>query len=105
MKADRALPWYVLAVFLMLTALVSSYVWRTTRAVDRARFDNAVQTTRDAITSRLEAYVNVLTATRATAVADPAVSRERLRGYIRGLNVQSRYPGIQGIGFSMRVPA
>ena len=103
-RADRALPWAVLALFVVLTGLASWYVWRTTRAVDRARFDNAVQTTRDAITSRLDAYVNALTATRAVAVADPAVQRDELRAYIRGLNVQTRYPGIQGIGFSVRVP-
>jgi signal transduction histidine kinase/ActR/RegA family two-component response regulator len=102
--ADRALPWFVLALFVVLTGLASWYVWRTTRAVDRARFDNAVQTTHDAIVSRLDAYVNALTATRAVAVADPAVQRDELRAYIRSLSVQTRYPGIQGIGFSVRVP-
>ena len=100
---DRALPWFVLAVFVTLTLLASWYVWRTTRDVDRARFDNARQTTRDTVTARLEAYLNVLTATRAVLVADPGVSRDRLRAYLRGLTVQRRYPGIQGIGFSMRL--
>ena len=100
---DRALPWFVLAVFAVLTSLASWYVWRTTRDVDRARFQNALQTTRDTLTTRLDAYQNVLTATRAMLVADPGVSRDGLRAYIRGLNVPRRYPGIQGIGFSLRV--
>jgi signal transduction histidine kinase len=104
MRGDRPLAWAVLALFVAITALATWYVWRTTRAVDRGRFENAVQTTRDALTARLETYVNVLTATRAVAVADPAVQRDELRAYIRGLNVQQRYPGIQGIGFSVRVP-
>ena len=102
--ADRALPWLILAVFVVLTLLASWYVWSTGREVDRARFDNALQTTRDTITTRLDNYVNVLTATRGMLVADPAVSRAQLRAYIRGLNVQRRYPGIQGIGFTLRVP-
>jgi signal transduction histidine kinase len=104
MRGDRALAWWVLALFVVLTLLASWYVRRTTQMVDRTRFDNAVQTTRDALTARLETYVNVLTATRAVAVADPAVRRDKLRAYIRALNVQRRYPGIQGIGLTVRVP-
>jgi signal transduction histidine kinase len=104
MKSDSAVAWWVLSLFVALTLLASWYVWRTTRMVDRARFHNAVQTTRDAITARLETYVDVLTATRAVAVADPAVRRDKLRAYIRALNVQRRYPGIQGIGLTVRLP-
>ncbi|HEX2123612.1 MAG TPA: CHASE domain-containing protein, partial [Thermoanaerobaculia bacterium] len=103
-RAVRALPWIVLALFLILTILAAGYVWTTSRAADRARFDNAVQATHDAIQSRLDAYIDVLTATRGLAVSDPAIEREDLRAYIRGLNVQRRYPGIQGIGFTLRVP-
>ena len=104
MRSDRALPWFVFAVFLLLTLLATSYVWRTTRAADRARFDNAVQATRDAIAARLETYVNVLTATRDLIVSDPALQRQDLRDYIRSHELQRRYPGIQGIGLSLRVP-
>ena len=103
-RSEKALPWLVFAVFVTLTLLVTSYVWRTSRAADRARFDNAVQTTRDAIAARIETYVNVLTATRGLAVSDPAIPRDELRAYIRSLNVQRRYPGIQAIGLSLRVP-
>ncbi len=104
MHSDRALPWYVFAVFAVLTLLATSYVWQTTRDADRARFDNAVQATRDAITARLEAYVDVLTATRGLVASDPALSRDALRQYIRSHGIQKRYPGIQGIGLSLRLP-
>ena len=104
MRSDRALPWYVFAVFVVLTLLATSYVWRTTRAADRARFDNAVQATRDAISARLDTYINLLTATRGLMASDPALPRQDLRDYIRSHEVQRRYPGIQGIGFSLRVP-
>jgi signal transduction histidine kinase/ActR/RegA family two-component response regulator len=104
MRSDRALPWFVFAVFLLLTLLATSYVWRTTRAADRARFDNAVQVTRDAIAARLDTYVNVLTATRDLVASDPALQRDDLRDYIRSHELQRRYPGIQGIGLSLRVP-
>jgi signal transduction histidine kinase/ActR/RegA family two-component response regulator len=105
MSSDRALPWYVFAIFVILTLLATSYVWQTTHDADRARFDNAVHATRDAITARLDTYVNVLTATRGLMASDPALPRHSLRDYIRSHDVQRRYPGIQGIGLSLRVPA
>ena len=105
MKSDRALPWYVFAVFVVLTLLATSYVWQNSRDADRARFDNAVQATRDAITARLDTYVNVLNATRGLMASDAALPRHDLRDYIRSHDIQRRYPGIQGIGLSLRVPA
>jgi signal transduction histidine kinase/ActR/RegA family two-component response regulator len=104
MRSDRALPWYVFSVFFVLTLLATFYVWTTTRAADRARFDNAVQSTRDAIDARLDTYVNVLTATRGLMASDPALPRKALGDYIRSHEIQRRYPGIQGIGLSVRVP-
>ena len=100
---DRALPWFVLGVFVMLTIAATFYVWQTTRAADRARFNNAVQSTSDAIASRLGTYINVLTGTRGLVVADPGLPRDSLRAYIRSLNVHRRYPGIQGLGVAIRV--
>ncbi|HEV7240031.1 MAG TPA: CHASE domain-containing protein [Thermoanaerobaculia bacterium] len=104
MRSDRALPWYVFSVFVVLTLLATSFVWQTTRDADRARFDNAVQLTRDAIDSRLDTYINVLTATRGLMASDPALPLHDLRDYIRSHEVQRRYPGIQGIGLTLRVP-
>ena len=101
---DRALPWLVFAVFIALTLLATGYVWRTSHDADRARFENAVQTTRDAISVRIETYLNVLGATRGLAVSDPAIPRDELRDYVRNLNVQVRYPGIQAIGLLLRIP-
>ncbi len=104
MNSDRALPWYVFAVFVVLTLFATAFVWQTTRATDHARFANAVQTTRDALTARLDTYVNVLTATRGLMASDPALPRNDLRDYIRSHDLQRRYPGIQGIGLSLRIP-
>ena len=103
-NGDRVLPWFVLGVFVVLTLAATQYVWTTTRSADRARFDNAVQATNDAISSRLNTYVNVLTGTRGLVVADPGIPRDSLRAYIRSLNVSRRYPGIQGVGVAVRIP-
>ena len=103
-NGDRSLPFFVLGVFVILTIAATHYVWNTTRAADRARFDNAVQATSDAIASRLDTYVNVLTGTRGLVVADPTLPRDSLRAYVRSLNVHRRYPGVQGVGVTIRIP-
>ncbi len=103
-SGEKTLPWFVFGVFVVLTGLAAIYVWNTTRDADHARFMDAVQGTRDDIVGRLDAYVDLLTATRGLVVSDPALPREELRSYIRSLNVQRRYPGIQGIGMSLRIP-
>ncbi|HEX2834053.1 MAG TPA: CHASE domain-containing protein [Thermoanaerobaculia bacterium] len=103
MHRDRTLPWSVFGVFVVLTLLATWYVWESTRAADRARFENAVQSTRDALGARIDTYLNVLTAVRGLAVADPTRPRGELIAYIRSLNVQRRYPGVQGIGVSIRI--
>ena len=104
MSRDRALPAVVLIVFLLLTVLATIYVWDNAGSADRARFDNAVQSTGDDILRRIEDYGHVLDATRALVAADPAISRERLVTYIHGLEVQRRFPGILGVGLTLRVP-
>jgi signal transduction histidine kinase/ActR/RegA family two-component response regulator len=101
-NGDRILPWFVLGVLIVLTLAVTMYVWISIRAADRARFENAVDSTSDAISSRLGTYVNVLTGTRGLLVADPTLPRDSLRAYIRSLNVARRYPGIQGVGVAVR---
>ncbi len=103
MARDRILPWFVFGVFVVLTLLATWFVFTSTRTADRARFENAVQATRDALGARIDTYLNVLTAVRGLAVADPTRPREELIAYIRSLNVQRRYPGVQGIGVSIRI--
>ena len=101
-KRDRALPWIVLAIFAVITLLATWYVHASTLETARARFTNAADSTRDDIRVRLDTYVNVLASVAGFYAAQPATSREDLGEYIRHLNIQQRYPGIQGIGLTMR---
>jgi signal transduction histidine kinase len=71
---------------------------------DRARFDNAVQTASDRIQSRLDTYVAMLLAGRGLFAANPEVTSAEFQLFVRELEIPRRYPGVQGIGFSMSVP-
>lgn len=100
---DRIAPWAVALVFLLITAVATSYVWETTHLAEGARFHNEVNTALADIRYRLETYLNVLRAATGLFAADEDVTRDQFRAYVRSLQVQARHPGIQGIGIALRV--
>jgi CHASE1-domain containing sensor protein len=100
-----ATPTIVLGTSLLLTALATWAAAATVRGRLEARFDGEVQSTRDRIDSRLDTYVALLRATAAFVAASDHVSAADFRQYADRLRVRERYPGIQGIGLSLRVRA
>ena len=102
-KPEAPAPWTALVVFLLITALATKYVWDSSRLADRTRFTSATQTTRDAIRFRLETYINVLRAATGLFAANRSATRDEFHAYVRHLDVQRRYPGVMGIGLSLRV--
>ncbi|HVS29868.1 MAG TPA: CHASE domain-containing protein [Thermoanaerobaculia bacterium] len=100
---DRIAPFVVLGIFLLITALATSYVWNTSRFADRTRFEVDVGSTLGELSNRMDVYTNVLRAASGLFAADQYVTRDQFRAYVRHLQVQDRYPGIQGIGISVRV--
>jgi len=99
----RWLPYVVLVVALLLTASAANYVASTAKVQERLRFENAVQRTQDNIQKRLETYIALLRAGSSLFAASDRVSRDEFRAFVNHLDLQHRYPGIQGIGFSLRV--
>jgi PAS domain S-box-containing protein len=95
-------PYLVLGAALLLTASAtysSSVLFRTR---DQLQFENAVQQTQEAIQRRLEIYVDILVLGSSLFAADNETTREEFRNYVTRLQVHERYPGIQGIGFTVR---
>lgn len=75
----------------------------TTEIKDQERFQNIVQRSQRAIQVRLETYIGALHGTAALFSAAGEVDRTRFQTYLSRLELQNRYPGIQGIGFSKRI--
>jgi PAS domain S-box-containing protein len=97
------IPYFVLAIALLITALSTYYVATTTKAKDRLRFDNVVRDTHEDIQNRLDTYITLLRATSGLFAATGEVSRDEFRAFVNRLRLPQRYPGIQGIGFAERV--
>ena len=95
-----ALAYAVLLVALVLTLLAFYYVRQNVEAAARVRFDNTVQTSREAISRRLERYVNVMFGARGLFYASSEVTEEEWSGFASGLDLEERYEGIQMLGYA-----
>ena len=103
MVPARLVPWAIVAGALVFTVGVAAYVVHTSRERDLARFANAVESASDLIGRRLDVYLSTLRGGAALYAATDTVSPEAFRAYVERLDLQRRYPGIQGIGWSQRI--
>jgi PAS domain S-box-containing protein len=97
------IPALVLITLLLLTAIATFSAARLFRTRDRLQFTSGVQQVRDSIERRLRIYTDMLVVGSTLYGANREVTHDEFREYVRRLKVDERYPGIQGIGFSMRV--
>jgi signal transduction histidine kinase/CheY-like chemotaxis protein len=102
-SSDALIAWLVGITFVIVTALAGTYVWRMSRMADRSRFLSAVEGVRSSIDYRFDTYINILRAAGGLFTAESNPSPTELREFIQHIDVQRRYPGIQGIGFSLRI--
>ncbi len=97
------IPYVVLAGSLFLTAILCYNAVATARTKDRLRFENEVNRTRRNIQNRLETYILLLRAGSGLFAANNEVGTQEFKAYVEQLDLKRRYPGIQGIGYSVRV--
>jgi signal transduction histidine kinase/ActR/RegA family two-component response regulator len=95
-------PGVVLLLSLLVTLGMSLLLRANARARDQARFENVVQSTSDRIHRRLDAYVALLRGASGLFATQHEVTPQEFSEFVRLLQVQELYPGIQGIGFTQR---
>jgi PAS domain S-box-containing protein len=96
-------PYIVLAVGLLFTFIVSYRLAKVGEAEDRARFQVLVQDVHARIESRLESYTAVLRAGAGLFSANNSVGENEFTTFVKMLGLAEHYPGVQGMGFSMRL--
>ncbi len=103
----RSAPWFLFIII----ALLSISVWDWSRSVTRdriaSRFDARVDYISNQTLERLDDYLNTLKAGVGlfNAYGHSNVSREYWRQFVSTMDIQHRYPGIQGLGFAKWIPA
>ena len=90
----------MLAGSLAVSALALAGFVAMIDAADRSRFGNEVAATEDLVRDRLDHHTTLLLATRGLFHGDDPVTADEFRRYIEGLELDTRFPGIQGIGFA-----
>jgi PAS domain S-box-containing protein len=96
-------PYIVLTVGLLFTFVVSYRLAKVGEAEDRARFEVLVQDLHARVESRLESYTAVLRAGAGLFSANDAVKESEFSTFVKMLGLAEHYPGVQGMGFSLRL--
>ena len=100
-------PWLAVGV-LALGWGISYLVWSQSRALARqeaqAYFDFRVRDATMRLLQRLGTYEQVLRGTRGLFEASQQVSRSEFAAYAASLRLQEHHPGIQGLGYAVRLP-
>ena len=99
------LHWSVLALCLAITLWLWYFTSEQLVQTARARFEQDSAAIAHAVEERLHLYENSLRGALGLFAASDSVSRDEWRRYVESLELGDRYPGSQGMGFSVRVPA
>ncbi|HET9240220.1 MAG TPA: CHASE domain-containing protein [Oligoflexus sp.] len=95
-----------LALFFCLGLTLSLWALarQTAEREGRVRFDTRVKEIVDATEIRMQTYVQTLYQTRGFFLTRGIPTRSEFATYIRSVNITENYPGIQGIGFTLKIP-
>ena len=96
--------WGILVAAIILTILTTFYMKSDVDVLAKREFIFACNEIRGKIDERLQAHETILLAGAAFFDASDHVTREQWRTFVQRLNVESNLPGIQGIGFALRIP-
>lgn len=99
----RHLPLGILILGLIAGIAAAAYVRSNLLARERERLAETSDRIVEAIDKRMSAYEAVLLSTRALFAASEKVTRDEYRRFVASLDLATRYPGILGLGYSMRL--
>lgn len=100
LRASRFWTWAVLVIGFVLTGLAYYTVRSDSEQAAQTRFDFRNEEVSNSIERRMNAYTQSLLGGLGLMRASNRVSRDEWRVYVETLDLQRRFPGIQGIGFS-----
>ena len=98
------LAWVILAASIILTILATFYMKFDVDVLAKREFIFACNEVLAKIDVRLKDHEQILLSGAALFDATDQVTREQWRTFVQRLNVESNLPGIQGIGFALRIP-
>lgn len=98
------LPITILLISLSLTYAAWHNATQESDRILHNAFNFQVYETIDRIKNRMDTYEQLLRGVRGLFAASDKVERSQFKTYIETLQLQQKYPGIQGVGFSLIIP-
>lgn len=86
-----------------VTLFATFYLARTLELRSRAQFDASVQHIQTTVPARFETYVALLRGVTGYFASAEHVTRAKFKAYVDRVEMATNYPGIEGIGFSIRI--
>jgi signal transduction histidine kinase len=99
------LPYLVLAISIILSLGVTLLIYKHAVSRDSIRFNNSVSRAQSAIENRLNLYIALLKSGRGFIESTENLNREKFANFVKSLELEKNYKGIQGIGFNKLVSA
>jgi diguanylate cyclase (GGDEF)-like protein/PAS domain S-box-containing protein len=99
------LPWLVLVACLAATLLLWDNARQSVLLEIQADFDSRAHEAIDSVEQRMKSYEQVLRGADGVFAAFGKVGRSEFLTYVNALNIESGYPGMQGLGFVQVVPS
>ena len=83
--------------------MIFSYSYRSTNKKLQALLDNNQDQIISNIRTRMSHYENALIQLRAHLLICENVNRKNFRSYVESLTLLEKYPGIQGLGYTLKI--
>src|SRR5262245_51426430 len=99
----RWVPYALVGLACALSVAASWYVASTNEGRMRTEFLSDAESARQQIQGRIDAHLDLLRAGSALLTASNEISGIEFSGFVAGLQLKERYPGLRGIGFAQRV--
>lgn len=102
----EALFFHVIPTFVILIAFLSATVFSWLSSLSAIKKEQELQTEQyalslsEAIKRRIDAYDNILHSATSIMTFSNTISRQEWSAYVSSLDIEQRFPGVRGIGFS-----
>ena len=105
MRNRVVLPYLILLLGFCFTLLVYYYFHILTNEQDRIRFNSSVQEIQDQVRLRVATSTALLRAGTGLFAASDFVDAQEFESFVKQIELEKNYPGVEGIGYSVRFAA
>jgi PAS domain S-box-containing protein len=98
------------SVFILFLGIIGTFIFtlstiRIAQTKEEARFESTVIRNQRTMENRLGTYIALLRAASGLMVASSSVTKAEFQTFADQLELRQQYPGIQGIGYALHIPA